>query len=373
MTTTTVVRIAVCLLGMTAGSWVFGRPRRLSRTRNRPDGTVTLVIPARDEELSIGRLLHDLRDRDPDVEVIVVDDHSTDATRSIVAEHTDVILLDAPDLPEGWTGKCWACHQGAEAARGATLAFVDADGRLEPGALRDVLGQHRRTGGLVSVQPWHAVDRPYERLSALFNVVALMGAGAGSARPCTAFGPVMVTDAAGYRAVGGHRAVRDQVVEDLALARLYCNAGLPTAVVSCDPRITYRMYPAGVRQLVDGWTKNFAIGAGAVPKRRLAAVVAWTAALGTGCIALLDGVLGRQPLSAGVVLYVAVVVQVAAMFRRCGRFGLWDALLLPVHLVLFVTLFSRSVWRTMFRRRVTWRGREIRVAPIVGVREQGRG
>ncbi len=373
MTTTTVVRIAVCLAGMSAGWWAFGRPRRLSRATGNTTGTVTVVVPARNEELSIGHLLDDLTDRDPEVEVIVVDDHSTDATTAIVAEHSDVRLLSAPDLPEGWTGKCWACHHGAIAASGATLVFMDADVRLAPGALHDIVAEREAAGGLLSVQPWHDVDRPYERLSALFNVGALMGAAAGSARPCAAFGPVMATDVAGYLAVGGHRAVRDQVAEDLALFNRYRESGFHTGVVSCDPRISYRMYPAGPRQLLDGWTKNFAIGAGAIPRLRLAAVVAWIAALGTACAALVDGLVGNEPASVGVALYVAVVIQLAAMFRRCGRFGLLNALVLPVHLVLFVALFTRSVWRTRFRRSVMWRGRNVHVEPMPKVHEPGRG
>ena len=294
--------------------------------------------------------------------MIVVDDHSTDATRSIVAEHTDVILLDAPDLPEDGPGSAGPVTReprppGSDACvRGRRR---EARARSSPRCPRPT-PKDRRTGLGTAV----ACRR--SALRASLRPVQRGGADGrrGRSAPVHCVRSVMVTDAAGYRAVGGHRAVRSGRGGPRARPP-YCNAGLPTAVVSCDPdhlsdvsRACVSSSTGGprtspsapVRSPSDGWRRWWP---GPPPSGPVASPCSTESSVDNRC---------RR-----VVLYVAVVVQVAAMFRRCGRFGLWDALLLPVHLVLFVTLFSRSVWRTMFRRRVTWRGRDPR-APIVGVR-----
>jgi 4,4'-diaponeurosporenoate glycosyltransferase len=327
-------------------------------------GPVTVVIPARDEALSIGGLLDDLLARSPPVDrIVVVDDHSTDATASIAAARPGVEVVAAPDLPAGWAGKCWACHTGAGAVEEGTLAFADADVRLDPDALGRVVAHRDAVGGLVSVQPWHVTERPYEQASAMFNVIAIMGSAAGSpgAVPSAAFGPLMVTSATDYRSVGGHAAVRDQVAEDLALGRRYRDAGLGTHLLVGRGAVRFRMYPGGLRQVLEGWTKNFAMGAGATRLLRLLAVVAWIAALGTALVMVVDGLRGAAPLLPGLIAYAAMVGQLVVLFRAVGRFGPVSALVYPVHLCVFLAVFVRSLWSTHVRRSVRWRGRVIPV------------
>lgn len=384
----TVVRLTLCAVGAVSGWWAFGRPRGLPAETGSPGQSVrpatappraaaprapvTLIVPARNEELSIGNLLADLDadlladldarldDRSDRIKVVVVDDHSTDATADVVRSHPDVTLLTAPDLPDGWTGKSWACHVGAEHVTAGTFVFVDADVRLGPGALDAVLLEHRRSAGLVSVQPWHDTQRPYESLSGLFNVVALMGSGSGSSRPTAAFGPVLACSVEDYRRIGGHAAVRTRVAEDLELGRRFAAADLPVTVISCDHRVRYRMYPAGFRQLLEGWTKNYAIGAGSVPVVRLLAVVMWIIFLGSASIAAVEAVADPSKWT-GLVLYGLAVAQAAVLFRRVGRFGVLSAALLPLHLAMFLFVFARSVFHTRFRKSVNWRGRSIDV------------
>jgi 4,4'-diaponeurosporenoate glycosyltransferase len=359
--------ILICATGWVLGWWLFGRARRLADLPppiaegiGRP---VTVVVPARDEELSLGGLLGDLQAaRPPDTHVVVVDDHSTDATARIAADHDLVTLLPAPDLPAGWTGKTWACHSAADLVPDGVLVFLDADVRLGPGALEQVVEEQARTGGLVSVQPWHHTERAYEQLSALFNVISVMGSGAGDrTEVTTAFGPVLVTSVRDYHTVGGHASVCDQVVEDLALARRYHDAGLGCRVLLGLDGIRFRMYPGGLRQLVEGWTKNFASGAGSTGRLRLAAVVAWIGALGTAAFAVADGVRGEAPLAIGVLAYLAFALQLVVMFRQVGRFGVLTALCYPVLLVFFLAVFLRSMWLTYVRRAIRWRGRVIDV------------
>ena len=164
-----------------------------------------------------------------------------------------------------------------------------------------------------------------------------------------------------YPAVGGHAAVRDQVAEDLALGRRYRDAGLGSHLLVGGRAVRFRMYPGGPRQLVEGWTKNFATGAGSTRVLRLLAVVAWIAALGTAAVLLVDGLRGERSLVVGAVAYLSMAAQVAVLFRAVGRFGPLSAVLYPLHLVVFVVVFVRSLWSTHVRREVRWRGRTLPV------------
>ncbi len=368
------VSIGVCVIGWIAGWFLLGRPRRL------PDHSATttglhgcsIVIPARDEATSIGSLLDGLTRSDGSVpgpdRIIVVDDGSTDATAAIAAGYPQVQVVQAAALPEGWTGKSWACHSGVEVVGQQrpddTLVFLDADVRLDRAALARVVAERDLRGGLVSVQPWHETERPYEQLSALFNVVAVMGTAANSRRGTNgAFGPVLVSRRSEYDLVGGHRAVRAEVVEDLALAGRYRDAGLPVSTFQGESSIRFRMYPDGIRQLAEGWTKNFAAGAGSTHLVRLAAIVLWVTAAGSAALGPYEALTnGTTPLVAAA-LYGAFALQLGLMFRQVGSFGAVTALLFPTVLIFFMAVFVRSLYCTHIRHSVEWRGRSISTAP----------
>ncbi|HSH58329.1 MAG TPA: glycosyltransferase family 2 protein, partial [Acidimicrobiales bacterium] len=262
----------VPVLGWLAGTWLLWRvPRCRPLLDDRASaglepGGVSVVVPARDEEETLPRLLHSLRDEVPVASrVLVVDDHSSDATARVAAEGEATVVACDP-LPRGWTGKSWACWTGVKSTNGAVLVFLDADTELEPGGLARVLAEHRRRGGLVSVQPFHRTERPYEAFSAFFNLVSMMGVEAftplsGRRSATGAFGPCLVCSREDYLCAGGHQAVAGEVVEDVALARQFAAAGLPVTCLGGEGTIRFRMYPGGPAHLVEGWTKNFAAGA----------------------------------------------------------------------------------------------------------------
>src|SRR5207248_7246958 len=136
------------------------------------------------------------------------------------------------------------------------------------------------------------------------------------------------------------------VVEDIALARAYHAAGRKVVCLGGRGALSFRMYPDGVRQMVEGWSKNLAGGASTTPLFSLLLVIAWVSL----CI---------QAPWYGLVVYGLVVVQLAWMARRVGRFGIVALLLFPIPLLVFIAVFARSIYLTVVRRRVTWKGREI--------------
>ena len=130
---------------------------------------VSIIIPARDEAANLPRLLESIAMQGiPPREVLVVDDASRDGTAGIAAAH-GARVIRSEGLPPGWKGKPWACAQGARAAEGRLFLFLDADCHFEPGGLEAILGRYR--GGAFAVCPYHRVERPYENLSAFFNLI----------------------------------------------------------------------------------------------------------------------------------------------------------------------------------------------------------
>jgi glycosyltransferase involved in cell wall biosynthesis len=365
----------VIVLGLVAGAWWFAGLRPLTvagPAGSIAAGAVSVVVPARDEATSLPALLTSLQAWGPAVrEVIVVDDASADSTADVAAAHgARVIRLDGP--PPGWTGKTYACARGASAATAPMLLFLDADVTVAPHGLDRLVEAQARHGGLVSVQPHHRIERSYEALSATCNVMAIVGTGVFAPWPRTrkpiAYGPCLLTTAADYAAVGGHAAVSGEVIEDVHLARRYADHGLPVHAFGGGDVLSFRMYPGGLGQLVDGWTKSLAPGAGLVSPLAVVASTWWLIA----CLMVgwrgIGAVLHPGGLALGTALvalagWVAVTLELRWMLRRIGSFGWPTAIFHPVPMFAFVALFGRSLWLTLVRRRVRWRGRDLDVHP----------
>ena len=308
--------------------------------------SLSLVIPARDEEHNLPTLLNSLAGQSVRLgEIIVVDDGSTDRTAAIAAQLEATVLASQP-LPAGWRGKTWACHQGAQAATGDLLCFVDADTCFETGGLARMLACYQ--GGAFSLGPWHAVRKPYENLSLFFNLNMVAGT-----VPGRLFGQLLLVERENYQRVGGHAAVRGRILENFRLAQQFSAAGVRVRSVAGKGVISFRMYPGGLRELVAGWVKGFASGAGQTPRGTLCLMVAWMSALMTTPIGCL---MGGEPLAFGL-LYLLCAAQVAWFGRKVGAFRWYAALLYPVPLGFFFVVFALSFMRA--GKLVTWKGREI--------------
>lgn len=374
------------LVGTVAGGWQLRdlRVLRPGAGRGEEASRVSVVVPARDEEASLPVLLASLARLDVAVgEVVVVDDGSVDRTAA-VATAGGATLVSAAPPPPGWTGKAWACHQGVDATSGDLLLLLDADTELAAGALTGLLELHRRHGGLVSVQPFHAVGPGHEQLSSYFNVVSMMASGAfgrgASSRPM-AFGPCLLTSREDYERAGGHTAVRGEVLDDVELARAYHRCGLPVHCAAGGDEVRMRSYPGGWRQLVSGWTKNMASGASAAAPGPTLAAVLWLCvhhAVAVGLVlALLDvsgspvGALAHGHPLVWVAGYVATALHLRLILTRLGSFRWWTWALFPLPLLAFDAVFARSIGATLLRGSVTWRGRPVRTRGRDRLREVG--
>ncbi|WP_262298531.1 glycosyltransferase [Microvirga sesbaniae] len=242
--------------------------RATPRHAPRGDVLVSILIPARNEAKNIGPALEAaLGSMGVPVEILVMDDGSTDGTgdivRAVMARDSRVRLLTAPPLEEGWTGKIHACHHLSEAAHGTHLLFVDADVRLSPHAAALLAGHVQATdAGLVSAVPRQIMVTLGELLTVpTINLLLLgylpMGFMRLSRDPGlgAACGQLMLMERVAYRASGGHAAIRSRIHDGIQLARLFRRKGIMTDLMPGERLATCRMY-AGFGEAWNGFAKN---------------------------------------------------------------------------------------------------------------------
>ncbi|MEA2724609.1 MAG: hypothetical protein QOH59_2380, partial [Gemmatimonadales bacterium] len=213
-------------------------PRLARRTPSlidaRPESgrLVSVIIPARNESATIGTVVASiLATTYHPIELLVVDDRSTDDTAAIVGGISDarLRLIRGEDLPDGWYGKPWACHQGYRAAKGDILLFTDADTRHAPELLARAVGAMiSEQAGLVTVAPLQRCVTFWERvvMPQIWFLLALRYQPAAvnrarRERDVIANGQFILTTRQAYEAAGTHAAVRQEVAEDLALAQTF--------------------------------------------------------------------------------------------------------------------------------------------------------
>ena len=307
---------------------------------------VSLIIPARNEEHNLPKLLGSLANQRARLrELIVVDDGSTDRTAEISKSHGARVITSEP-LPEGWRGKTWACHQGAQAASGGCLIFIDADTWFEDGGLDRVLTNYR--GGAFSIGPYHAVEKIHEECSLFFNLAMSVGT-----LPQGLFGQFLMIGRDQYERIGGHATVRGRVLENFRLAEACRERGIRVCSMNGRGMIAFRMYADGMTSLIEGWTKGFASGANHTPRNSLLLVISWMSAL---MLPPLAGCLSGDWRLWGSASALAAA-QVILIGRMLGSFRLASLALYPLPLAFFFALFTRSAM--MSGKKVRWKGRDI--------------
>jgi glycosyltransferase involved in cell wall biosynthesis len=229
---------------------------------------VTAILPAKDEEANLPDcLLSVCRQTYPNLEIVVVDDRSTDRTgeiaREMAAGDPRIRVLTIDHLPPSWTGKTHALDQAVSLARGEWLLFLDADTLHAPESL-SIMMEYARTqqAALVSLLPelrcetfWENVVQPLGAIT-LIQSFPLHAVHNDRSRIAFANGQYILVRRTSYQSAGGHRAVRDRFVEDIALAARVKALGMRIRVGLVQGLVSCRMY-ASVGQLVRGWSRIF--------------------------------------------------------------------------------------------------------------------
>lgn len=337
-----------------------------------PRPAVSVLIPVRDEAATIARSLRAvLNQPGVDLEVLVLDDHSTDRTAAIVrefaAEDSRVRLLTGQPLPPGWCGKQHACWQLAQAARHDLFVFLDADVTLEPGAL-EALSAHFASHPnlhLASGVPRQITGGLLEQLLIPLIHVVLLGylplpaarrfRGSSFAAGC---GQLMAVRRDAYLAVEGHRSIRATLHDGVKLPRVFRAGGFHTEVVDATALARCRMYDSA-GAVWRGLGKNATEGL-AHP----VAILPWTLLLVGGHVlpSLLLAVAVGVPALGWPVGLLALAAAASWVPRLVGiwRFGQpWlGALLHPVGVFLLVAIQWQALWRKWRRQPMEWRGRQ---------------
>jgi chlorobactene glucosyltransferase len=278
------------VLGPVAAILRASQSRSLDAERAEPPQEpplVSIVIPARNESRNIAPCVESaLASSYPRLEVIVVDDHSTDDTgaiaSSIAARDPRLRVIVPPPLPSDWFGKQWACATGAASAQGSILGFLDADTRQAPDLVtRVVNAMTTRRADLISVAGTQEMGSFWERLvqPQVFGIL-LQRYGSTEHVNRSRFASAKIANGQclwvrrdTYDATGGHGAVRHKVAEDLAMAQHWFRAGRTVSLVLGLDQLSTRMYTS-LRELIEGWGKNvFAGGRDAMPFGALGRVI----------------------------------------------------------------------------------------------------
>ncbi|BDX35081.1 glycosyl transferase [Mycobacterium antarcticum] len=328
--------------------------------------TVSLLVPARDEAHRIAPTIRSLLGQRglTDVEVVVLDDRSTDGTadvvRRVAGSDPRLRVLTGTPPPPGWFGKPHACAQLAAEARGQILVFVDADVVLSPDAVAAAVAVLR--GGAAPLDllcPW-----PRQTASGLLGILVQpllawswlttlpLRRAERSRRPSMAVanGQFLLVEAEALARAGGWQSVAGAVLDDIALARAVRASGGHTGVADGSALATCRMYDNG-HELREGYRKSLWAAFGS-PVGALAVAVA------LAVVYVVPAAAAGRGSRVGALGYAAAVVGRLAARRWCGgRFG-WDAMAHPLSVVTLLWLLASS-WAGRWRGTLSWKGRAV--------------
>jgi len=320
----------------------------------------TVVTPCRNEEANLPRLLSSFEkiQYNP-IQFVFVDDQSTDRTRELLEEfarrhpHLRVDVISGRERPENWTGKNWACHQGAEAARGEFILFTDADTAHDPaGLIRSVSQMQAENLDLLSATPSHISESWWERLLGPFQILVLFSTAAYSRpRPGRVFaiGQYLLFRQTSYWGQGGHEAVRNLLCEDLELAAIALKRGLRYKVDFSQRVFHVRMY-SSFEGFVTGWRRIFRLG---LKHTRVSAPLEIYALLAASTA-------GMRFFAADTALVAVMLVCLVLMLAlqvRLGNFSPVGVLFWPFSLCLFIGITFLATLDLLVKREYSWRGR----------------
>jgi glycosyltransferase involved in cell wall biosynthesis len=336
---------------------------------------VSAVIPARDEEVNLAPCLESVcRQEYPRLEILVIDDRSTDRTgqiaRELASRDPRLRVLANDHLPAGWTGKTHVLHVAAQETRGGWLWFLDAD-TIHAAEFLAVMMEYAREqkAAMVSLLPELRCDTFWEQLVQPLAAVALMQSfplhRVNDDRSGLAFanGQSILIERGAYDAAGGHAAVRDRFVEDIAMASKVKALPRPIRTVLVRDLVTCRMY-ASLSQLIRGWSRIFYDALDRKPWRLVCRLLDPLIFCQSGHIALIASVAMVLTGNSGPFAWWLLILSLAhhalmyPVFRLVyqasvpgSRFAAW----FPLGNLLTDYILLRAIWMSLTGR-VTWRG-----------------
>jgi len=332
--------------------WLYYKTLRFLKRedQNLKDYKISIIIPARNEEINLPKILSLLEKQTyKPYEIIVVNDNSEDNTEEVARKFNVKVISLHEDPPEGWVGKNWAIWNGYLESGGDLLLFLDADVEPREDFIEVLLESYERYKGLVSCWPYQRFEKFYEHLNFIFNLGAVITM--SSLGKEGAYGPVMLISRKDYERVGGHLEIRDKVVEDFYFGNLCMKKGINVTNLLGGEHVRFRMYPGGFWDLLEGFTKNTSQAISSLSLKKFLYLLAWFyGILGSS---FYDGVFN--------IFYLLFVFQLYIFTRKLGDYNILDSLLYPLHFLFFLFVLIYSTVKGSFLKSVSWKGRKINV------------
>lgn len=259
--------LILSLFSLTCAFYHFLKPVESSKLDDKSLPFVSVIIPARNEEGKIGRCIDSVLKQDyPNFEVVIINDRSTDRTGDIIGEFAAndkrIKFVQGKEAPDGWIGKCNALANAVGYASGEFFIFTDADTFHHPNSIRDAISHAIvEKCDLLSFVPVQELGSFWERLV----MPVLLGSfllgdpfhtvNDPEAARAYAYGQYILCRRSSYHAIGGHQSVRDEIVEDHAIGRVFKEKGYKVNVADGKTLYSVRMY-TDFESLWQGWTKN---------------------------------------------------------------------------------------------------------------------
>lgn len=336
---------------------------------------ISIIVPARNEEHNIRRCLESLQKIEyPNIEIIVVNDRSTDRTGEIIAEVAQaderVKLIQGSDLPDGWSGKIYAIHQAVSHATSDWFLFIDADVAIYEKAPTIALSYCLRNElKMLSVFLKPSLETFWENIimPVVFGAISfskpLKRVNDPDDAAAMASGGFILVNAESYRAIGGHEAIKNSVIEDVHLARLAKENHIPYHFMLGQEMGTQRWYTS-FRELWQTWSKNLFVGQDYQISQAIQAILLSFLLSMLPFIVLLDQsvTLVSKGSYHSPIFWLALAQTLAILgyrFYNAVYQGLAKGYFFthPLGSSIFIGIIINSVFRSLTGRGVTWKGR----------------
>ena len=356
----------------------FIRPHRGGSIKELP--LISVIIPARNEEDNIGACLLSVVNQDyHNLEIIVVDDRSTDRTLEIAkgfaVSDPRIKVIHVADLPKGWTGKNHAIYKGAPHAKGDLLLFVDADTEHDPNCVTASVAYFERNNlDALSIEPHFEWTGFIQKLA--FSVFTLITAclfpvfvvNAKGSKLALSNGQYIMMKKEVYKKIGGHEKIKDRILEDLAIIENVKAAGFHYNLAIGTDVVTVKMYK-DIASFWQGWSRILFL---ALDRNYLGVIVLYILAMITSLFPFVVLATSLFPLVAGLpvmnpilildLIVIAMMMLTAGFVNWIFRMNPFYALLHPLAIIGGMAIMGNSMWLSLHKKEITWKGTTYRIS-----------